>query len=62
MYHVSAQGIDERVINVHYYYYYYMYENTTSRQGSRTSDRLLNLCGYCLRRTQAVNAYLIIKQ
>ena len=24
MYHVSAQGIDERMINVHYYYYYYM--------------------------------------
>ena len=22
MYHVSAQGADERVINVHYYYYY----------------------------------------
>ena len=23
MYHVSAQGVDERMINVHYYYYYY---------------------------------------
>ena len=22
MYHVSAQGIDERIINVHYYYYH----------------------------------------
>ncbi len=22
MYHVSAQSIDERMINVHYYYYY----------------------------------------
>ena len=21
MYHVNAQGIDERMINVHYYYY-----------------------------------------
>ena len=21
MYHVSAQGIDERMLNVHYYYY-----------------------------------------
>ena len=21
MYHVSAQGVDERMINVHYYYY-----------------------------------------
>ena len=23
MYHVSAQGVDEHMINVHYYYYYY---------------------------------------
>ena len=23
VYHVSAQGIDERMINVHHYYYYY---------------------------------------
>ena len=23
MYRVSAQGVDERMINVHYYYYYY---------------------------------------
>ena len=22
MYHVSAQGVDERMIHVHYYYYY----------------------------------------
>ena len=22
MYHVSAQGVEERMINVHYYYYY----------------------------------------
>ena len=22
MYHVSAQGVDERMINVHYYYYW----------------------------------------
>ena len=27
MYHVSTQGVDERMINVHYYYYY-------SREGS----------------------------
>ena len=26
MYHVSAQGVDERMINVHYYYYYYLSE------------------------------------
>ena len=24
MYHVSAQGVDECMITVHYYYYYYM--------------------------------------
>ena len=23
MYHVSAQGVDERMINVHYDFYYY---------------------------------------
>ena len=26
MYYVSAQGVDERAINVHYYYYYYLRE------------------------------------
>ena len=25
MYHVSTQGVDERVINVHYYYYYRLF-------------------------------------
>ena len=25
MYHVSAQGVDDCMINVHYYYYYYYY-------------------------------------
>ena len=25
MYHVSAQGVDECMVNVHYYYYYYYY-------------------------------------
>ena len=28
MYHVSAQGVNERMINVHYYYYYYYVEVT----------------------------------
>ena len=31
MYHVSAQGVDERMINVHYYYYYYVW-NVTVRE------------------------------
>ena len=25
--YVNAQGVDERMINVHYYYYYYYYGN-----------------------------------
>ena len=25
MYHVSAQGVDKRMINVHYYYYHHYY-------------------------------------
>ena len=25
MYHVSSQGIDEHMINVHYYYYHTLY-------------------------------------
>ena len=28
MYHVSAQGVDERMINVHYYYYNYFHVNS----------------------------------
>ena len=32
MYHVSAQGVVERMINVHYYYYYYYYR-VTARDG-----------------------------
>ena len=30
MYRVSAQGVDERMINVHYYYYYYYYFDSGS--------------------------------
>ena len=45
MYHVSAQGIDERMINVHYYYYYYYYkveENVTGRGGHRVNLLFVN--------------------
>ena len=28
MYHVSAQGLDERMINVHYYYYLWKLYNS----------------------------------
>ena len=31
MYHVSAQGVDERIINVHYYYYLLVSQKTTQR-------------------------------
>ena len=30
MYHVSTQGIDERMINVHYYYCYNYYTGNNS--------------------------------
>ena len=33
MYHVSAPGVDERMINVHYYYRYYYYMSNFTRQG-----------------------------
>ena len=37
MYHVSAQGIDERMINVHYYYYYY-YSDTSDDDTDSTEN------------------------
>ena len=33
MYSVSAQGIDEHMINVHYYYYYYLHMGQTWPSG-----------------------------
>ena len=35
MYHVSAQGVDERMINAHYYFYYYYIggDYATGRRG-----------------------------
>ena len=36
MYDVSAQGVDERMINVHYYYYYYI-ETGTATGGTATA-------------------------
>ena len=35
MYHVSAQGVGECMINVHYYYYYYL-DRTLSQSQLRT--------------------------
>ena len=34
MYHVRAQGVDERMINVHYYYYYYLPSRSTRGQST----------------------------
>ena len=42
MYHVSAQGVDKRMINVHYYYYYY--DTEILKSGSFT-DRQIHLTG-----------------
>ena len=32
MYHVSAQGIDERMINVHYYYYFLLFSEMQTEE------------------------------
>ena len=42
MYHVSTQGVDERMINVHYYYYYSMRTNDWLVQ-NKTSKQVLAL-------------------
>ena len=34
MYHVSAQSVDERMVNVHYYYYYYHSSSSSSSSSS----------------------------
>ena len=39
MYHVSAQGVNERMINVHYYYYKH-----TSQPGKQSLYELGDLC------------------
>ena len=50
MYHLSAQGAVERMINVHYYYYYYYYIALLASGVSYSSknvpveDRILCLC------------------
>ena len=37
MYHVSAQGVDERITNIHYYYYYYWLQDVQRRQTGTSS-------------------------
>ena len=34
MYHVSAQGVDEGMINVRYYYYYYLGTQKNGEEGT----------------------------
>ena len=55
VYHVSAQGVDERMINVHYYYYYYYFDSPVNQihQGeeqeqSRSQRRLRRIDQYLL--------------
>ena len=47
MCHVSAQGVDERMVNVHYYYYYYYQGSHDARMcgplRTRTERKALNL-------------------
>ena len=38
MYHVSAQGVDERMINVHYYYNYRAMSSSDRVMSSSDSD------------------------
>ena len=39
MYHVSAQGVDEHIINGHYYYYYY--KMPVSKYAQTVSHKML---------------------
>ena len=54
MYHVSAQGVDERMINVHYYYY-----NPANCQGISLGWSLLYF--HCIRE-EIVITLLIVKE
>ena len=42
MYHVSAQGVDERMINVHYYYY--KADENTQRRSDENPPLFLRDC------------------
>ena len=49
MHHVSAQGIDEHLINVHYYYYInmYMYNNRlTSVLNTTVTTSYVFVCAF----------------
>ena len=38
MYHVNAQGVDERMINIHYYYYIMTKHNIANFRGKPLSQ------------------------
>ena len=52
MYHVSAQGVNERMINVHYYYYYNDNKYTRSYFIADRSESKLRLAKKYPSRTQ----------
>ena len=41
MYHVSAQGVDERMINVQYYYYYLCFDPYTEEEEEEEEESKL---------------------
>ena len=47
VYHVSAQGVDERMMNVHYYYYYYYYYTEIDTGVNASSDKAVVLFTTC---------------
>ena len=55
MYHVSAHGVDERMINVHYYYYY-LRERTEDSELYCSRIKILGSCLFL----QSVPANLLV--
>ena len=43
MYHVSAQGVDERMINVHYYYYLHQPGNSVCVGKDTSKQNIQNM-------------------
>jgi len=54
MYHVSAQGIDERMINVHYYYNI-LWKHDNSKQNSQTLPKQHAMYVKILEKTTTLN-------
>ena len=62
MYHVSAQGVDERMINVHYYYYFQSRELRFILDSNLTmKQHVIKICQtayYELKRISSIRRYL----